>query len=905
MRGIHYFCVSRVSPFPEVFFGNRRDFLFVKKLPTYNKFSFLLFFVMLIVAACSTTKNTFVTRTYHNINARYNGYFYARESMKDANEKVERGYLDDYSQLLPLFRLPNTPETKGSFTDLEKAIKKSTMVIERHAITNSKGVEVAGAVKWIDDTYLIIGQAHYYKGEYITALEIFDYMIQKYPNMEIRNDAILWKARTQVELGAYTAAESLLDMIAKKAPERLQGDIKATYADLYMRTGNYANAIKFLEEAIPLTKKKKTLARYTFVLAQLYEKVGKEKEAFVQYGKVIDMHPQYDMLFNAKLNRARLSASDSKNRNASKKELQKMLSDGKNTEYQDQIYYTLAQLEMGAKNKTGAINYYRQSVGASVGNNKQKALSYLALGDIYFADTDYETAQAYYDSTMTVLPKDFQGYKAISEKHKSLANLVRYINIVQLEDSLQMVAKTYGGDTTTLYPYIDNLIKKAQEEEQRKKEQLEQQMATGGGGTGLGQTGNGPQPAGAWYFYNPSTIAFGVNEFTRKWGNRKPEDNWRRANKEAVFVEDDGETPDDTAGVAGGTGKGKVKSKFSRDYYIKPLPLTAEKMAQSDEKIADALYNLGTLYKEQMNNNTKAIDAFEQLCARYPNHKYALPSHFQLWRIYNATKNNTKADEHKNYICGKFPKSEYCELIKNPDAVSEHMQERAQVEAYYTETYEAYVKRDYVNVIARANYADTAFGKKNEHAAQFAYLRAVSLGKTQGTPAMESELTKIIANYPKDPIRAQAQALLDLIHRQNGGTTNVAPKDSVTGPAYVYNENVEYQYMVVVETAKADLNKFRIAISDFNAQMFASQGLTISSFVIDPAHQVITVKKFANKTAAMSYYNLLKSKPEIFMHLQPGSFQAMVISTENFTLFFKDKNVAAYKTFFDKNILKK
>ncbi len=904
MRGIHYFCVSRVCPFRRRSSAIIRVFLFVKKLPTYTKFSFLLFFVMLIVAACSTTKNTFVTRTYHNINARYNGYFYARESMKDANEKVERGYIDDYSQLLPLFRLPNTPETKGSFTDLEKAIKKSTMVIERHAITNSKGVEVAGAVKWIDDTYLIIGQAHYYKSEYITALEIFDYMIQKYPNEEIRNDAILWKARTQIELGAYSAAEALLDMIAKKAPERLQGDIKATYADLYMRTGNYANAIKFLEQAIPLTKRKKTVARYTFVLAQLYEKVGKEKDAFNQYGKVIEMHPQYDMLFNAKLNRARLSASDSKNRNQSKKDLQKMLSDGKNTEFQDQIYYTLAQLEMGANNKTAAMNYYRQSVAASVGNNKQKALSYLALGDIYFGETDYETAQAYYDSTMTVLPKDYQGYKSISEKHKSLANLVRYIKVVELEDSLQMVVKTYGKDTTTLYPYIDRLIKNAEEEEQRKKEQLEQQMATGGGGTGLGQTGGGIQPAGAWYFYNPSTIAFGVNEFTRKWGNRKPEDNWRRANKEAVFFDPES-TDVDTAGGVAGTKKGKASGKFSREYYIKPLPMTAEQMAQSDERVADALYNLGTLYKEQMNNNKKAIDAFEQLCTRYPNHKYALPSRFQLWRIYTAMKNTAKADEHKDYICGKFPKSEYCELIKNPNSMVQRENERAKVDAYYTETYEAYVKRDYVNVISRANYADTAFGKKNEHAAQFAYLRAVSLGKTQGTPAMESELVKIIANYPKDPIRAQAQALLDLIHKQNGGSTNVAPKDTLTGPAYVFSENTEYQYMVVVETAKADLNKFRIAISDFNTQMFASQGLTISSFVLDPAHQVITVKKFDNKTSAMSYYNLLKSKPEIFMHLQPGSFQAMVISTENFTLFFKDKNVAAYKAFFDKNILKK
>jgi len=243
---------------------------------------------------------------------------------------------------------------------LEKAIKKSTTCIEHHAITK-KGTnpaeEIAGAVKWIDDCYLVIGQAHYYKEEYLTSIEIFDYMIQKYPKSDIRFDAKLWKAKTQIELGNYTEAESLLDVVKndKELPERLIGELNATYAYLYMETGNYANAIKYLQEAINVTKNKKTLVRYTFIMAQLDEAVGKESEAFANYGACIKLHPTYDMLFNAKLNRARLSASDAKNRNAAKKDLQKMLTDVKNEEYKDQIYYTLAQLEMGAKNKEGAI----------------------------------------------------------------------------------------------------------------------------------------------------------------------------------------------------------------------------------------------------------------------------------------------------------------------------------------------------------------------------------------------------------------------------------------------------------------------------------------------------------------------------------------------------------------------
>jgi hypothetical protein len=282
-----------------------------------------------------------------------------------------------------------------------------------------------------------------------------------------------------------------------------------------------------------------------------------------------------------------------------------------------------------------------------------------------------------------------------------------------------------------------------------------------------------------------------------------------------------------------------------------------------------------------------------------------MASHFQLYRIYKDEKNFTKSDEHKNYICTADPKGEYCQLINDTNYIANRLGDKAKLDEYYTETYDAYSKRNYLEVISRSNYADSMYGKQNDHAAQFAYLRAVSLGKTQGTPAMEAELTKIVANYAKDPMREQAQALLDLIHKQNGNPVIKNDTNKVAGPNYVLNDNVEYQYMVIVDANKGDLNKFKIAITDFNAQMFSSNGLSVISIPIDNLHTAVLVKKFDNKIKALDYYTLLKTKPEIFANLVQGTYQVTVISTENFALFFKDKNPDTYKAFFDKNILKK
>jgi len=826
--------------------------------------------------------------------------------MKDAADKIEKSYVDDYTQILPVFRIPNTPETKNCYADLEKAIKKSTLVIERHAITNKANVEIAGAVKWIDENYLIIGQAHYYKSEFIAAIEIFDYIINKYPGNPTATVAMMWKARAEIQLGDYTAAEGHLDVVNgdKSLTNAQQGEVKATYADLYMHTGNYPNAIKYLEEALVLTKNKKTRARYMYILAQLYEQTGNFKKSADYYGDCIKLNPNYDMLFNARLNRARLSASTASNRSAAKRELEKMLLDEKNVEYRDQIYYTLAQLEQ-QDNKEGAVKYYKLSVASSQGNNKQKAMSYLALGDLSFETQDYIKAGAYYDSTMMFLPKDYKNYNTINDKKANLARLVRYLNIVSTEDSLQKVVRLYGGDTTTLYAYIDRKIEEAKKEEERKKKELEEKMNSGGGNNMLGLNnpgqGNQQNPAGQWYFYNPSTVGFGVGEFNKKWGNnRKLEDNWRRANKEQMIEEVDPEKQDTSKKASGG-----IASNQTREYYLKDLPMTKESLDKSNEAIADALYNLGGIYKDQMNNLPKAIEAFSSLTTRFPDHKYALASHFQLYRIYQKQGDKVNEQKESDFICRNYPESDYCQLIKNPEHELNILAEREKVRVYYDSTYMEYTRNHYAVVVERCNYADSVFGTRHEHAAKFAYIRALSLGKTQGAPQMETALVKLIENFPKDPLKAQAQLMLDYIRKSKSGVGVNPPESNKVDSTYKLDDKVQFQYMVIVQNGAGDINKFRTVLSDFNTQNYGSAGLTITSMVIDPTHQAVIVKNFQDQSAAMAYYNNLKGHPEIFAWLGVGTFQAMVISTLNFPTFLKNKDVVGYKKFFDDNILNK
>lgn len=869
------------------------------------------FLLVLLGVSCSTKKNTFVTRNYHNLTSRFNGYFYAKESMKDAQYKIDRSYIDDYSEILPIYRLANTSETKSSYPDLEKAIKKSSTVIERHAITDYNGTEIAGAVKWIDDNYLLIGKARYIKGEYLSALQTFDYVIRKYSKFPIKYDGILWKAKTNIELNGYTEAESQLDLIAhdKNCPKTLQADIQGAYADLYLHTGKYDLATKSLEKAIELTKDKKQKTRYTYILGQVYQKQGDTKKAAAAYTKVMSMHPTYDMLFNAKVNNARMSAHDPKLRSGVKHELERMLHDAKNNEYQDIIYYTLADIELQANNEDQAVRLLRMSVATSTGNQQQKALSYLALAEIFFKHSDYTVAEAYYDSTMGVLPKTYPDYNNIDETRKSLNTLVRYINVVKLEDSLQNVVNTYGTDTTKLYPYIDKLIEKIKEKEKRDQEEKDRgnngfqpnNIVNGGNGTGGGNSGSS---GGTWYFYNPSTVSFGISEFNKKWGTRKLEDNWRRANKETI-IEDPG-TPGDSNDVKKGVTTAVKGDNKTRAYYLKPLPLTPALMDSSNGKIADAYFNLGSIYKEQIHNDPKAIEAFSKLTERFPTHKYSGPSHFQLYRLYKAKHDDVNAKIHADWLRKNMPNSEYTQILDNPDYEAGKMNDEKRLEAFYAETYtNFYTSGNYTGTIDRCTQAEKDFGKKNTYAARFAFLKSMSIGHTQGVDSLERSLTRLVVNYPRDPVKLQAQGILDAIHRQRGDkpTADTSAKATTTVPSiYSKNENGEYQVMILVPKGSGNVNRFRQALSDFDSENYSSDSLQINSVLLDANTQLITVKAFNGLKRSMSYYELLKTNPKVFADLTAGSWQLYPISSENYMVFFKDKKVETYKAFFEKEL---
>ena len=134
--------------------------------------SFLIILVF-ILGACSVQKSrNDVSKTglfYHNLTAKYNGYFNAKELLDQSAEALDTRYVDNYTNVLELYKYNGIEDASDASANLDIAIKKASTVINLHRPSH-----------WVGDSYLLIGQAQYYKKDYETAEETFKFMTQNY-----------------------------------------------------------------------------------------------------------------------------------------------------------------------------------------------------------------------------------------------------------------------------------------------------------------------------------------------------------------------------------------------------------------------------------------------------------------------------------------------------------------------------------------------------------------------------------------------------------------------------------------------------------------------------------------------------------------------------------------------------
>ncbi|MFC2086170.1 tetratricopeptide repeat protein [Bacteroidota bacterium] len=858
-----------------------------------------------------------MTRTFHNVTSKYNVFFNANLSYENGLMKVERSFRDDYTKILPVFIYSDSKISKSVAPEMNRTIEKTSKLISRHSITvkpekNKKKklsdkekefLDKKEYTKWVDDAYLLLGKAHFHKHDFYPAIETFSYVVKEYSKNRIKFEALIWLSRTYIELKNYGEAIKILDQLDgdKNFPKDYRHDYLLTKVHYFVKQNKFEDAIPLLRSTVQNETVKSKKARYYYILAQINELKNNIEAASYNYGEVVKLNPEYEMLFNARINRARLYDISLSGSKEIKKELEKMLKDDKNIEYQDQVYYALANIYQKEENIDLAIENYKLSVKVSVSNDNQKAISFLAIANHYFSVPEYKEAQAYYDSAVSFLDDEFLNYDVIFNKSRSLNELVDNLNIVEREDSLQRIAQM---DEATRSQFILALIEEVKEEEQRLIEEQTQNAL-------LMQQGLPAQSAsaggsGKWYFYNPVTLGLGQSEFTKLWGRRKMEDNWRRKNKAISAFGEGG----DLASVENAD-TNEYNNK-QPEYYLQDLPLTDSLMKISDENIALALFNMAKVYKEKLKDYEQSIKIFKDLNERFPENQNALSAYYYIYLLNKEIKNEAAAEYYKRLIATNYPESQYASILTNPNYFKEMEEKENEIIKFYNETYNFYQQNNFDKVIANYNYADTAY-PENDLMPKFDYLRTLVTGRTSDIEVFEKELELIVEKYPYSEIRPEAENIIAYINRDEEETVKEKSLfDEETDEEieeseeeiYEFDKRSTHFYMIVVENIKTDVNQIKFGIANFNIDYFSTLEFNISSALLNDEFQFVTVKSFKNRNQAMNYYESITEFGEFFGPLDPKSYRQFVISSENYVKFYKDKNINKYYRFFKSNYLK-
>lgn len=808
-------------------------------------------------------------------------------------EKLENQHEDDYEEILTVFKYGDEELASAVKPEMDRAIKKGEKVIKQHSMM------IRGDQKnsLIDDSYLLIGKGKYFNREYLDALENFNYLIQEFPETEAGMAARVWAGKTETALGNYINAKDRFEKVYRDS--RLPKDKKAlafaSYAQLEINQNRYTGGYQLLQQAIERSSDKEEKVRWMFICGQLQAEMGNMYDAGDLFEKVIKKGPPYELLFQAQLNKARYFDPELRDPEEIYEHLRDMLKDEKNYDNRDIIYYTMAGVAEKLGDYLDQVDFLKKSIRVSTVNQDQKAKSYLKLAEINFEDRIYPTAQAYYDSTFSLISKSHPKYDEIETRKNSLGELVKNLHIIKRQDSLLQISEMSPSQQKQLVrDMIAEMKRRDRERERREQQQANNFALDDGYNSGTGSSGG---TGGKWYFYNSTAMSSGQRDFKNRFGNRELKDNWRRKSSGSNSFQTAGGEDRDGGELASADSEGE--GEYDAAEYLGNIPRSDTQIAEAHRKIQEAYLEVGSIYKEKLKDLRMAVKELEELLERYDEFPLQGKTWYTLYRLYTTLDDKAMMEKYKNLILTNLPDSEFADLIRNKGKPS---QDKNDARDLYVKAYNNYNSSNYSSSLQLARQGSEKYDR-TEFGPRFSMLRAMSYGNLKRRQEFVDHLRLVIKDYDTSAQASKARNILqqigeDVVAKPEKQTT---PKTADNSP-YALNKNEEHKFVVVLPNKpQADANALTNGLVDFNDVYFAGKDLKAKNILMALKNKLVLVNGFQSKEQAMKYLQIVDNRGVLKNHLKNINHKHFVISNSNFGNFYSKQDIDGYLKFFKAN----
>ena len=920
-----------------------------------NTFHYALGFVFLttalILTGCSTQKNTAQSRWWHAFNAKYNTYYNGTLAYIDGSLEKETGNKDNYTEQIPLYTVSNKNSREIGKANFDRAIEKCEKAIHQHSIKRrpewtKNRRKTAKDIEWLSrreynpflwKAWMLMGRSQFYQGDFESAAATFSYMSRLYATQPaIYGKARAWLAKCYIEQNwNYDAEDVIRNILRDSIHWRAQKEWDYTFADYYIHTGNAEQAIPYLRKVISHEMRRKQKAREWYLMGQLQASIGNKKEAYKAFRHVIRQNPPYELAFNARIAMTEVMAKDNAGKMISR--LKRMAASDNNKEYQDQIYYAIGNIHLSRKDTLQAITAYEKGNQKSTRNGIEKGVLLLHLGDLYWTKEKFSDARRCYGEAIGLLDKDRKDYQQLANRSKVLDELVPYTDAVQLQDSLQQLARMSEKERNAAIDRIIDALKKKEKEERNRKaeEEAESTLRQDGGNLANNNnfaSSNSPQknnensantPAnGQWYFYSPLTVSQGKAQFQKLWGKRDNVDNWQRINKTVVAnaagaEEITDEQRDSLAQAAEQeellkqTSDSAVNDPHRREYYLAQIPFTPEQLAESNKLLEDGLYHAGVIFKDKLDNLPLSRKSLLRLVNNHPDYAHLDDAYYHLYLLYSRERKPEMAQTYLQKLKAEYPESQWTTLLSDP-YYAENAKRGVQIEdSLYTLTYQAFRDGEYDKVERNAQISRNRF-PDGANRDKFLFIGGLSKLNDGDIKSCLTDLKEVVSKYPDSRLSEMAGMIIngvDAGRRLYGGkfdlndvwtrrSIELNDRDSTRQKGYSPERNASFVFLLAYDPDKTNENQLLFEMAKYNFTSYMARYFDINIEDLEGLHRM-QISGFNSYDEARQYANAVYQQPAIKRLL--GNVRAYVISEPNLKLLGTSHTYEEYEKFYSKH----
>lgn len=863
---------------------------------TLLKYTFLLGIVCLIFA-CSTKRNTFLSRNSHALSTKYNILYNGGIALDNGITELKTTYADNYWELLPVERMqldqPEFDDATVKNANFERAEEKAIKAIQKH----SMNIEGGEKNPQMDEAHLLLGKSRYYDRRYVPSLEAFNYVLYKYPNSDKIQEVKVWREKTNMRMdNDALAVKNLRKLLSEiKFKDQIYADANAALAQAFLNLNEIDSAAVRLRLATDFTKSNEEKARYRFIAAQLYDQLKMKDSAMIAYQDVIDMKRKSPRIYVIQAHAKQAQYFDYAKADTIPflEKFQDLLDDRENRPYLDVINHQMALFYDKQKNQPQAKKYYIASLDATSKDAYLNASNYRNLADIFFDEAQYSTAGKYYDSTMVHLKPRTREFNLIKKKRENLIDVIKYEGIATRNDSVISVYNMSKPQQIAYYEDYIATLRKLEEEQLLQEEKRKESESRNAGVFGndmasssnmamrsakaapsdIAQNSAGGSPSpGAFYFYNPTTVAYGKTEFRKIWGDRTYSETWKYNKATNSFAEVDPLTLTPEQLKVLEAEKAAADARFTPEFYISQLPTKQSQIDSISLERNFAYYQLGVIYKEKFKEYERAADKLENLLVNNPEERLVLPTLYNLYKIYEII-DPAKMETMRNRILNQYPESRYAQIVGNTAASDTAV---LTPEAAYTKLYREFEKGDLRNVLTEAELAIDQYTGE-ETISKFELLKAHTIGKLQGLEAYKSALNYVALSYPNQTEGKDAERIL---------ATDMPVLEQLQ-----FNEGEPKSFKILYQSRDSEDKNIKILqekLKKFIAERTSNQ-LSQSYDIYTMDRDFVVVHGIMSEEGAKGIVSVLKEFKEYKVQ-QP----AIVISSDNYKVVQIKKNLEEY-----------